>query len=52
MTKDQTYYLTNHLKDHKKRIKMDMEIYNCPGLVKVIESLDEVIKELEGTKYD
>lgn len=48
MTKDQTYYLTNHLKDHKKRIKMDMEIYNCSGLVKAIESLDEVIKELEG----
>ena len=27
---------------------MDMEIYNCPALVKVIDSLDEVIKELEG----
>lgn len=31
---------------------MDMEIYNCPGLVKVIESLDEVIKELEGMRHE
>lgn len=48
MTKDEISYLTNHLKDHKKRIKMDMEIYNYPSLVNVIELLDKTIKELEG----
>lgn len=52
MTKDQAYYLTNHLKDHKKRIKMDMDIFNYPGLVNVLELLDEVIKELEGMRND
>lgn len=50
MTKDQTCYLINHLKDHKKRINMDMEIYNYPSLRNVLELLDETIKELEGDK--
>ena len=31
---------------------MDMDIFNYPGLVNVLELLDEVIKELEGMRND
>lgn len=52
MTKDQIFYLTNHLTDHRKRIKMERDIYNYPKLDKVLELLDEIIKEIEGMKHD